>query len=172
VEENGSYLIALPANDFQVTYTIDFTIKSRAVGTQTAHYRIDRETFVEAIAPARTFGFYEELEFMKRNNLALGGSLDNALVFTREGLINDDLRFADECVRHKILDLIGDLALIGYPLHGHFIAYKAGHSVDLALAKRIDMVRRRKQRSRVIPREIMRRRETEFKKFKQKVNLM
>jgi UDP-3-O-[3-hydroxymyristoyl] N-acetylglucosamine deacetylase len=171
VEENGSYLIALPAQDFRITYTIDFQLKSSAVGTQTAHYVIDRETFVESIAPARTFGFYEELEHLKLNNLARGGSLDNALVFTRDGLMNDELRFTNECVRHKMLDLIGDLALIGCPLVGHFIAHKAGHAVDLALARKIDVVRRRKQRSRVITRELRRRREFEFSKFKEKINL-
>jgi len=172
IEKNGGYLIALPADDFRVTYTIDFSPKSSAVGTQTAHFIVDRDTFIESIAPARTFGFYEELEHLKRNNLALGGSLDNALVFTRDGLINDDLRFANECVRHKVLDLIGDLSLIGYRLAGHFIAYKAGHAMDLELARKIDMVRRRKQRSKIISREIVRRREFAFKKFKQRVNLV
>jgi UDP-3-O-[3-hydroxymyristoyl] N-acetylglucosamine deacetylase len=172
VEENGGYLIALPADDFRVTYTIDFSLKSSAVGTQTAHFIIDRKTFCESIAPARTFGFYDELEYLKRNNLALGGSLENALVFTRDGLINDDLRFGNECVRHKMLDLIGDLSLIGYPLAGHFIAYKAGHTMDLNLARKIDVVCQRKKRSKALSREIIRRREFAYRKFKQRVNFV
>jgi UDP-3-O-[3-hydroxymyristoyl] N-acetylglucosamine deacetylase len=171
VEENSSYLVALPNSQFKVTYTIDFSLKSEAIGTQTAHFSVDKETFKHSIAPARTFGFYEEIEHLKKNNLALGGSLDNALVFTKDGLINDGLRFSNECVRHKILDLIGDLALIGYRLSGHFIAHKAGHSMDLELVKKIDRVMRRKRRIRVIPKEILRRKEFEFNQFKNRMNL-
>jgi UDP-3-O-[3-hydroxymyristoyl] N-acetylglucosamine deacetylase len=169
VEENSSYLIALPADDFRITYTIDFTSKSSAVGTQTAHYVLDRDTFTESIAPARTFGFYEEIESLKSNNLARGGSLDNALVFTKDELVNDNLRFDNECVRHKMLDLIGDLALIGYRLSGHFVAHKAGHAMNLALARKIDTVKKRKQRGSAIPRKILKRRELEFQKFKERV---
>lgn len=172
VEENGGYLIALPADDFRVTYTIDFSLKSSAVGTQTAHFIVDRKTFCDSIAPARTFGFYDELEYLKRNNLALGGSLENALVFTRDSLINEDLRFTNECVRHKVLDLIGDLSLVGYPLAGHFIAYKAGHAMDLNLTKKIDIVCQRKKRSKAPSREILRRREFAYRKFKQRVNFV
>jgi len=170
VEENSSYLIALPADDFRITYTIDFTSKSSAVGTQTAHYVLDRDTFTESIAPARTFGFYEEIESLKSNNLARGGSLDNALVFTKDELVNESLRFDNECVRHKMLDLIGDLALIGYRLSGHVVAHKAGHAMDLALARKIDTVKKRKQRGSAIPRKILKRREMEFEKFKERVN--
>jgi UDP-3-O-[3-hydroxymyristoyl] N-acetylglucosamine deacetylase len=170
VEDNSSYLIALPADDFRVTYTIDFTSKSSAVGTQTAHYVVERDTFTESIAPARTFGFYEEIESLKEMNLARGGSLENALVFTKDELVNDNLRFENECVRHKILDLIGDLALIGYRLSGHFVAHKAGHAMDLALARKIDSVRKRKQRGSTIPRKILKRRELEFQKFKERIN--
>jgi len=170
VEDNSSYLIALPAEDFRITYTIDFTSKSSAVGTQTAHYVVERDTFTESIAPARTFGFYEEIESLKLNNLALGGSLDNALVFTKDELMNGSLRYNNECVRHKMLDLIGGLALIGYRLSGHFVAHKAGHAMDLALARKIDMVKKRKQRGSAIPRKILKRREVEFQKFKERIN--
>jgi UDP-3-O-[3-hydroxymyristoyl] N-acetylglucosamine deacetylase len=170
VEDNSSYLIALPADDFRITYTIDFTSKSSAVGTQTAHYMVDRDTFTDSIAPARTFGFYEEIETLKSNNLARGGSLANALVFTKDELVNDSLRFENECVRHKILDLIGDLALIGYRLSGHFVAHKAGHAMDLALARKIDTVKKHKQRGSAIPRQILRRRELEFQKFRERIN--
>jgi UDP-3-O-[3-hydroxymyristoyl] N-acetylglucosamine deacetylase len=171
VEENGSYLIVLPNSQFKVTYTIDFTLKSEAIGTQTAHYIVDKNTFKHSIAPARTFGFYEELEEMKRNNLALGGSLDNALLFTRGRLVNDGLRFTNECVRHKMLDLIGDLSLIGCKVIGHFIAYKAGHSMDIALVEKIDRALRRKKSRKAISRKFMERRESEFSRFKKRVNL-
>jgi UDP-3-O-[3-hydroxymyristoyl] N-acetylglucosamine deacetylase len=171
VENGGSYLIALPGNDFKVTYTIDFSSKSRAVGTQTAHYGIDRDTFVKSIAPSRTFGFFEDIETLKENKLARGGSLDNALIFTRENLINDSLRFADECVRHKVLDLIGDLSLIGCPLRGHFIAHKSGHTMDMELVKRIDRVIKRKRTSLHISRQILRKKEREFLRFKTRLNL-
>ena len=170
IEENGNYLIVLPNNRFKVTYTIDFSSKSEAVGTQTAHYAIDREIFKNAIAPARTFGFVEEIEHLQSKSLALGGSLDNALHFTRDGLVNDSLRFHNECVRHKILDLIGDLSLIGYKMAGHFIAYKAGHSLDLAFVRKIDRVVKRSRGRRMVPREVVRRRELQFHRFMRKID--
>jgi len=172
VEKNGRYLIALPSNEFKITYTIDFSLKSHAIGTQTAHFTIDQDTFKESIAPARTFGFSEDLNRMKTNNLALGGTLENALLFTRDRLVNDHLRFTNECVRHKILDLIGDLALVGFKFTGHFIAHKAGHSMDAELVRKINRLMKRKQTSRTVSRYILRRKEMEFKKFKRKINLL
>jgi UDP-3-O-[3-hydroxymyristoyl] N-acetylglucosamine deacetylase len=171
IENGGSYLIALPADDFKMTYTIDFSSKSRAIGTQTAHYRIDRNTFVKSIAPSRTFGFYEEIETLKENRLARGGSLENALIFTKEKLVNDSLRFADECVRHKMLDLIGDLSLIGCPLRGHFIAHKSGHTMDMELVRRIDRMIKRKRTPLRISRQILIRKEQEYLRFKRRLNL-
>jgi UDP-3-O-[3-hydroxymyristoyl] N-acetylglucosamine deacetylase len=172
VERDGRYLIALPGDDFKVTYTIDFASKSRAVGTQTAHFTIDQKTFRESIAAARTFGFSEDLEVMKMNNLALGGTLENALLFTREKLVNDQLRFSNECVRHKILDLIGDLALMGTKLMGHFIAHKAGHSMDAELVHKLSRLVKRTRASRNMSRHIIRRKEIEFRQFKRKMNLL
>ena len=172
LEHNSRYLIALPSDEFKITYTIDFTSKSQAIGTQTAHFTIDRSTFKESIAPARTFGFSEDLYTMKSNNLALGGTLENALLFTRDSLVNDHLRFPNECVRHKILDLIGDLSLLGFKVRGHIIAHKAGHSMDAELVKRIYKMMKRKQTSRNISRYILRRKEIEFNKFKRKINLL
>jgi len=165
IEENGSYLIVLPNDHFKITYTIDFTSKSEAVGTQTAHYVITKESFKRSIAPARTFGFVEDIELMQNNKLALGGSLDNALHFTKDGLRNDHLRFDNECVRHKMLDLIGDLSLIGYKMAGHFIAYKSGHSLDMMFVKKIDRVIKRNRGSRTISREIVKRNELKFNRF-------
>jgi UDP-3-O-[3-hydroxymyristoyl] N-acetylglucosamine deacetylase len=90
------------------------------------------------IAPARTFGFEHELDQMRDMGLIRGASLENAVCFTRDGVLNSEgLRFADECCRHKALDLIGDLALLGRPLLGHVIAERAGHAMHAALVARI-----------------------------------
>jgi UDP-3-O-[3-hydroxymyristoyl] N-acetylglucosamine deacetylase len=171
IETEGRYLIVLPSKDFKITYTIDFTSKSRAIGTQTAHFIIEKEVFKQSIAPARTFGFVEDLEHLKSRKLALGGSMDNALAYTRERLINDNLRFDNECVRHKVLDLIGDLSLLGSTINGHFIAHKAGHFMDMELLKKIDCVMRRKKTSRNIFRHVVKKRENAFRNFKRKMNL-
>ncbi len=171
VEEDGRYLIALPSDDYKITYTIDFASKSDAVGTQTAHFYLNRDNFKDSIAPARTFGFFEDLDLLKTNNLALGGSLENALLFTKERLVNNELRFTNECVRHKILDLIGDLSLTGYKLQGHFIAYKAGHSMDTELVKKIYKIIKRKKVSRDVARSILKQKEFEFNQFKRRINL-
>jgi UDP-3-O-[3-hydroxymyristoyl] N-acetylglucosamine deacetylase len=99
--------------------------------------RITDETFVEEIAPARTFGFLKEVEMLRQRGLALGGSLDNAIVLGETGVLNNALRFEDEFVRHKILDAIGDLSLVGYPVIGHLVAHRAGHALHTAFAARI-----------------------------------
>lgn len=171
IEKEGRYLIALPSDDFKITYTIDFSSKSDVVGIQTAHFNIDRNAFKKSIAPARTFGFLEDIEQLKSRNLALGGSLENALVFTKRNLMNDALRFNNECVRHKILDLIGDLSLVGYKLKGHFIAHKAGHFMDMELVKKINKLITKNKRSRDFSRNLRKRKEIEFKKFLDKMNL-
>jgi UDP-3-O-[3-hydroxymyristoyl] N-acetylglucosamine deacetylase len=99
--------------------------------------KITDETFVEEIAPARTFGFLKEVEMLRQRGLALGGSLDNAIVLGETGVLNNALRFEDEFVRHKILDAIGDLSLVGYPVIGHLVAHRAGHALHTAFAARI-----------------------------------
>jgi hypothetical protein len=96
-----------------------------------------RGAFVEEIAPARTFGFLKEVEMLRQRGLALGGSLDNAIVLGETGVLNHALRFEDEFVRHKILDAIGDLSLVGYPVIGHLVADRAGHALHTAFAARI-----------------------------------
>jgi UDP-3-O-[3-hydroxymyristoyl] N-acetylglucosamine deacetylase len=97
---------------------------------------LNKETYIEEIAPARTFGFDFEVEYLKKNNLALGGTLENAIVINKNGVDNPDgLRFEDEFVRHKILDIIGDLKVINRPIKGHIIAVKAGHALDIEFAK-------------------------------------
>ena len=171
VEGEGRYLIALPSDEYKVTYTIDFSSKSKAVGTQTACFNIDKETFRTSIAPARTFGFSEDLDGLKNRKLALGGTLDNALLYTQERLVNKGLRFENECVRHKILDFIGDLSLTGYKMRGHFIAYKAGHAMDAELVQKITQIIRRKRMARTVPSTILKQKEIEFIRFKRRMNL-
>jgi UDP-3-O-[3-hydroxymyristoyl] N-acetylglucosamine deacetylase len=94
------------------------------------------EVFAEDVAPARTFGFLKEVEMLRQRGLALGGSLENAIVLGETGALNN-LRFEDEFVRHKILDAIGDLALVGYPLLGNLVVERGGHGLHTALAAAI-----------------------------------
>jgi UDP-3-O-[3-hydroxymyristoyl] N-acetylglucosamine deacetylase len=119
-----------PANTFRISYTLDND--HPAVGTQVRSCAPTEESFIEDYAPARTYGFLKDLGVMRKNGLALGGSLDNAIVVGKRGTLNG-LRYRDEFVRHKILDLIGDLALLGRPIHGHVIARNAGHGLNFEL---------------------------------------
>jgi UDP-3-O-[3-hydroxymyristoyl] N-acetylglucosamine deacetylase len=132
----GDKRIALyPSDHFKVTYSISFD--HPLIRHQSRTMRITDETFVEEIAPARTFGFLKEVEMLRQRGLALGGSLDNAIVLGETGVLNNALRFEDEFVRHKILDAIGDLSLVGYPVIGHLVAHRAGHALHTAFAARI-----------------------------------
>jgi UDP-3-O-[3-hydroxymyristoyl] N-acetylglucosamine deacetylase len=132
----GNKRIALyPSDDFKLTYTISFD--HPLLRHQARTLRITEETFVEEIAPARTFGFLKEVEMLRQNGLALGGSLENAVVLGETGVLNPHLRFEDEFVRHKMLDAIGDLALIGYPVIGHVVAHRAGHALHTAFAAKV-----------------------------------
>jgi UDP-3-O-[3-hydroxymyristoyl] N-acetylglucosamine deacetylase len=103
---------------------------------QTRTMQITEESFIEEIAPARTFGFLKEVEMLRQNGLALGGSLENAIVLGETGCLNS-LRFEDEFVRHKILDVIGDMALVGYPIIGHLVAHRGGHALHTAFAAKV-----------------------------------
>ena len=131
----GDKSIALyPSEHFKVTYTISFDHPLLRHMTHTL--RITQESFVDEIAPARTFGFLKEVEMLRKKGLALGGSLDNAVVLGETGVLNNSLRFEDEFVRHKILDAIGDLALLGSPVIGHLVAHRGGHELHAAFAEK------------------------------------
>lgn len=131
----GDKRIALyPSDHFKVTYSISFDHPLLRHQSRTLH--ITEESFCEEIAPARTFGFLKEVEMLRQNGLALGGSLDNAVVLGETGVLNA-LRFEDEFVRHKILDVIGDLALVGYPIIGHLVAHRGGHALHTEFATKI-----------------------------------
>ena len=135
-EKTGKHVVILPYNGFKVSYTIDFNhtfLKSE-------YYEIDLnlENYKREISMARTFAFDYEIEYLKNNNLALGGSLDNAIVIAKDGVLNPEgLRYENEFVRHKILDLIGDIYVLGRPIRGHIIAIKAGHFINAQLSTKL-----------------------------------
>jgi len=133
--ERGDKRIALyPAEQFKVTYTINFD--HALLRHQSRTFVVSDDAFAQEIAPARTFGFLKEVEMLRQQGLALGGSLDNAVVLGETGPLNT-LRFDDEFVRHKILDAIGDLALVGYPMLAHVVVHRGGHALHTALAARL-----------------------------------
>lgn len=128
------HIVALPYDGYKITYTIKFD--HTFLKSQMLEVILDMESYKNEIANARTFGFDYEIDYLKKNNLALGGTLDNAIVVKKDGVLNPDgLRFEDEFVRHKILDLIGDLKVLNRPIKGHIIAIKAGHALDIEFAK-------------------------------------
>jgi UDP-3-O-[3-hydroxymyristoyl] N-acetylglucosamine deacetylase len=132
----GDKRIALyPSDHFKVTYSISYD--HPLLRHQSRTLRITEDAFVEEVAPARTFTFLKDVEMLRQNGLALGGSLDNAIVLGETGVLNNALRFEDEFVRHKILDAIGDLALVGYPVIGHLVAHRAGHALHTEFAAKI-----------------------------------
>lgn len=124
-----------PADSLKISYTISFD--HPLLRHQQRTVEIDESSFIEEVAPARTFGFLKEVEQLRRSGLALGGSLENAVVIGETGVLNNPLRFPDEFVRHKILDAIGDLALLGRPLLGHVVAVRAGHQLHTELVRQI-----------------------------------
>jgi UDP-3-O-[3-hydroxymyristoyl] N-acetylglucosamine deacetylase len=125
----------VPAEHFEIRYAIGFD--HPLLRHQACSLRLSPRTFTELVAPARTFGFLREVEMLRRAGLALGGSLENAVVIGETGVLNNKLRFEDEFVRHKILDAVGDLALLGHPLLGRLEATKAGHALHAAVAKKL-----------------------------------
>jgi UDP-3-O-[3-hydroxymyristoyl] N-acetylglucosamine deacetylase len=136
VKEGNGNAVLLPADEFKITYEIDF--KHVAIGRQSYNMTFSDEKYEKEICAARTFGFLAEVEYMQAKGLALGGSLKNAIVLDEQKIINKEgLRFPDEFVKHKILDAIGDLFLLGMPIIGHFLAYKSGHRLNNLLLKEL-----------------------------------
>ena len=135
-EKTGKYVMALPYDGFKISYTIDFN--HSFLKSQYYELEVNLENYIENIAKCRTFAFDYEIDFLKKNNLALGGSLENAVVVGADGPLNPEgLRYPDEFVRHKILDIIGDLYVLGMPIKAHIIAIKAGHYVNSRLTEMI-----------------------------------
>lgn len=126
----------LPFEGFKVSFEIDFDHPVFRGRTQTASVDFSSTSFVKEVSRARTFGFMRDIEFLRSHNLALGGSVENAIVVDEQGVLNEDgLRYEDEFVKHKILDAIGDLYLLGNSLIGEFHGYKSGHALNNRLLR-------------------------------------
>ncbi|HGY11444.1 MAG TPA: UDP-3-O-acyl-N-acetylglucosamine deacetylase [Desulfobacterales bacterium] len=131
VEDGDNWAAFEPFNGFKVTFTIDFDHPAFPDHLKTSVMDFSSTTFVKEVSRARTFGFMKDIEFLRENNLALGGSLDNAIVVDDDKVLNEDgLRYADEFVKHKILDAIGDLYLLGHSLIGEYRGFKSGHALN------------------------------------------
>ena len=134
--QNDRKMSVEPADAYEIDCLIDFP--HPFINTQTYNFTLSQNSFGREIASARTFGFTREIEMLRKANLALGGSLENAIVLTETGMLNEQpLRFANEFVRHKILDIIGDFALLGMPILGKLRAERSGHSVHASLMSKI-----------------------------------
>lgn len=136
VKHNDSYAIVKPSDTLKIKYTIDFP--SKVIGRQSYSINVNPQSFIDEIAYARTFCEYKDIEKMRSMGLIKGGSLDNAIVVDDLNIINDKpLRYIDEFVRHKILDSLGDISLIGYNVIGEFEFYKSGHNINHSLIEKI-----------------------------------
>lgn len=135
VERNGSSILAVPAPDFRVSYVLDYNRPE--VLPQCFNAQMQPDVFEREIAPCRTFCLESEAEELKRNGLGKGANFKNTLVITKDGVKENKMRFPNEFARHKTLDLIGDLYLLGMPIKGHVFAIKSGHTLNVALLKKI-----------------------------------
>lgn len=136
VSEGEGTAMFLPSPEFRITYKIEFQHPS--IGIQSYDMKFSDISYEEEICAARTFGFLKDVEYLQAKGLALGGSLKNAVVLDDRRIINKEgLRFPDEFVKHKILDAVGDLSLLGIPIIGHFVAYKSGHHLNNLLLKEL-----------------------------------
>ena len=138
VKENEKKAQLSPYDGFKVSFGIDFDHPAFNESNQQMTIDFSSNAYVEEIARARTFGFLSEYEYIRKNNLALGASLENAIVLDEYKVINQDgLRYESECVRHKILDVVGDLYLLGHQVMGAFSGYKSGHALNSRLLKEL-----------------------------------
>jgi len=135
LREGDKFIAVYPAETYSVSYSINFA--PPLIGNETFSVDLSDGDYLSEIAPARTFGFLHEAEAMRQQGLIRGASQENAIVLTRDALMNPPLRFRDEFVRHKVLDLIGDLALLGKQILGNVVADRAGHAMHTALVSRI-----------------------------------
>lgn len=135
VSEGDKFIAIYPGPTYSVSYSINFP--HPLIGSETYEVELTNGSYIRDIAPARTFGFLEQAPTLQNMGLIRGASEENAIVLTRDGLKNGPLRFEDEFVRHKVLDLIGDLALLGHQMLGRVVADRAGHAMHTALVSRI-----------------------------------
>lgn len=138
VEDGDKWAEFTPYDGFKLAFTIDF--EHPAIGQEVRHFQTEftTQTFIQQISRARTFGFMKDIEYLQSQGLALGGSLDNAIVLDNYRILNEDgLRYKDELVRHKMLDAIGDLYMAGHNIIGAFSAYKSGHGLNNKLLRQV-----------------------------------
>lgn len=135
VGDKDKFIKIVPDDQFRISYFISF--EHPVIGSQSASYICNGENFVKKISRARTFGFLSEVKMLRKKGLAKGGSLDNAVVIDKYRILNGSLRYKDEFVCHKIIDAMGDLYLLGYPIIGHVIAHRAGHGLHAMLVDKI-----------------------------------
>src|SRR5512132_408534 len=147
VGDGNRWLEIAPSEIFRITYTLDNP--HPVVGCQVVSLEVSESVFVDELAPARTYGFLKDVAAMRKNGLARGGSLDNAVVVGKRSVLNDNLRFEDEFVRHKMLDLVGDLWLLGRPLMGHITVKNAGHALNHELVSAVKEALAAERRQRV-----------------------
>lgn len=133
--ENGLELAIIPSQRFEVTYKIDYD--HPAIGIRSASFLINSDSYTKNIAAARTFCFLKDVDILRQEGKIKGGSLENAIVIGEHDFLNEELRFPDEIIRHKILDVIGDLALLGSPIKGHVIAVRSGHAFNIRFVRKI-----------------------------------
>jgi UDP-3-O-[3-hydroxymyristoyl] N-acetylglucosamine deacetylase len=144
VEDGSRWLQVVPSDAFRVSYTLDH--EHPAIGLQVVSVEITPKTFAEDVAPARTYGFLKDVGAMRQRGLARGGSLDNTIVVGKRTVLNESLRYPDEFVRHKVLDLVGDLFLLGRPILGHVVARNGGHALNHQLVAAIRKAARPERR--------------------------
>jgi len=138
VDAGDKWALFEPFEGFKVGFTIEFDHPAFTSGNCHAEIDFSTTSFVKEVSRARTFGFMRDVELLRQNNLVLGGSLDNAVVVDEYRILNEDgLRYQDECVKHKILDAIGDLYLLGHSLIGSFKGYKSGHELNNRLLRKL-----------------------------------
>jgi len=135
LREGNKFIAVYPADSYSVSYTINFP--HPLIGKETFRVDLSDGNYLREIAPARTFGFLHEADAMRQQGLIRGASRENAIVLTKDQIMNPPLRYPDEFVRHKVLDLIGDLALVGKQILGNIVADRAGHAMHTALVSRL-----------------------------------
>lgn len=138
VQDGDKWAMFEPYEGFKVSFTIDFDHPAFSEDSQTATIDFSSTSFVKEVSRARTFGFMRDIEALRKRKLALGGSMDNAIVVDNYRVLNEDgLRYSDEFVKHKILDAIGDLYLLGHSLIGSFTGFKSGHGLNNQLLRQL-----------------------------------
>ncbi len=142
---NDMYIVVIPDNEFKISFTVSYN--HPLLGSQYESFVINKEVFEREIASSRTFCFENEVETLKAQGLIKGGSLNNAVVIGQNKILNDKLRYPDEFVRHKMLDLIGDLTLLGKPLKAHIIGIKTGHALNIKLSQKLYNMQQRPKRT-------------------------